>query len=51
MMDYLSRFGEGPELRMGNFEELKEVLKMSSEKTEFLWKYQDGLLPNYFSSE
>ncbi len=46
MMEYLSRFGEGPELKSGKYEDVKDLLKVSSEKTQFLWgKYQDGLLP------
>lgn len=52
MMEYLSRFGEGPELRTGNLEEIKEVLKVQSEKTAFLWgKYQEGLLPELFLAQ
>ena len=45
LMEYLSRFGEGPELRSGTAEDVKKYLKIASERSELLWdKYQKGLL-------
>lgn len=46
LMDYFSRFGEGPELKKGTIEEFKEINKVSSEKIEQLWnEYSKGAIP------
>jgi tetratricopeptide (TPR) repeat protein len=51
LMEYLSRFGEGPELRSGTAEDVKKYLKIASERSELLWdKYQKGLLPEIILS-
>jgi lipopolysaccharide biosynthesis regulator YciM len=51
LIQYLSRFGEGPELRSGTLEDIKKHLKIASERSEFLWdKYQKGLLPEIIVS-
>ena len=51
LMEYVSRFGEGPELRSVTLEDVKKYSQMASEKSELLWdKYQKGLLPEIILS-
>jgi tetratricopeptide (TPR) repeat protein len=46
LMEYLSVFGEGPELRSGSIEDIKKHIKMVSQRSELLWeKYQAGQMP------
>lgn len=51
MMEYLARFGEGPELKSVQIEDVKKMRKVSSEQSESLWKkYQEGLIPEVLLS-
>ena len=49
MMDYLSRFGEGPEFKRASIDELKEIQKIDMEQHEVLWSaYLKGTIPEIF---
>jgi len=52
MLEYLSRFGEGPELRTAGIEELRELFSKQQESSELLLtKYQAGQLPEAYLTE
>ncbi|MCJ7547038.1 MAG: hypothetical protein MUP30_09510 [Deltaproteobacteria bacterium] len=52
LVNYLSRFGEGPELRGTTIEQIKEIQKNTAERVDLLWdKYQNGLMPEIILSQ
>lgn len=49
MMDYLQRFGEGPEFKRVSIDEIKEIQRSDVEDRETLWaEYLKGTIPEIF---